>query len=76
MKFPWSKSPEILELQKENEEMKRAIEANQPVVDEAVRRTDNHFIQAEEMTRDIARRIPAETALLRDLEEGWGLRHG
>ncbi len=76
MRFPWTKSPEILELQKENEEMKRAIEANQPVVDEAVRRTDNHFIAAEAMTRDIARRMPEENALLRDLEEGWGLRHG
>ena len=76
MRFPWTKSPEILELQKENEEMKRAIEANQPVVDEAVRRTDNKFIAAEEMTRDIARRMPEENALLRDLEEGWGLRHG
>lgn len=46
------------------EETKRSIEATQPILDEAVKRTNNSYIAVEEETRVAA-------ALIRDLDDGW-----
>jgi hypothetical protein len=51
----------------EIEENRREIEATKPIVDEAVRRTNERYVARERETR----RAQLEVALIRDLEGAW-----
>jgi hypothetical protein len=65
MRFPWSKR--LRAVQEEAEEAKRSIEATKPILDEAVRRTNDSYIAVETETR----RVRLELALIHDLDGGW-----
>lgn len=70
MRFPWSRKrqPEVVKaVQQEAEEAKRSIEVTKPIVEEAVKRTNDSFVAVEEETRQAA----IELALLKDLHRGW-----
>jgi hypothetical protein len=54
-------------MRREIEETVKNIEATQPIVDAAIRRTDEKFIEVEEKTR----RARLDLALIQDLEIGW-----
>lgn len=60
-------SEEIKSTWREIEADKREIAETKPIVEEAVRRTNQSFIDVERATR----RASLEVALLRDLNEGW-----
>lgn len=64
MKLPWVKPAKIRELEQEAEQMRHAIEATQPILDEAVKRTNDTYIAVEAETRQAA-------ALIRNLKKGW-----
>ena len=80
MRFPWLKRkappPQIVELQAEIDEAGRSIESLKPVVEEAIRRTNESYIAVEQKTERAKRRVSIEYAFIRDLEEGWGKNHG
>lgn len=64
MKLPWTKPPKVRELEQEAEQMRHAIEATQPIVEEAVRRTNDSYIAVERETRQAR-------SLISDLKKGW-----
>lgn len=77
MRWPrwWSrraKRRKVRELTAEIEQDKREIAETRAIVDEAVRRTNDAFIDVEQKTR-LAK---LEVALIRDLSMGWGHHHG
>lgn len=67
---------EVQRLQASIVEGERAIEATKPIVDEAVRRTDDQMYRLRAKTGQASRRVAYQGALLRDLEEGWGQGNG
>ncbi len=74
MRFPWSTRHEpeqVREMKREAEEAKRSIVETEPIVREAVKRTNDTFVAVEEQTR----RASIEVALLRDLHDGWTRNH-
>jgi len=68
--------PEIAALQSVIAENDKAIEATKPIVEEAVKRTDDGFYRLRAKAGVAARRVAYESALVRDLSEGWGRSHG
>lgn len=67
MKLPWTKPPKVRELEREAEQMRHAIEATKPIVEEAVKRTNDSFVAVETETR-------RARSLISDLKKGWNGR--
>jgi hypothetical protein len=67
---------EVERLKESIAETERAIEATQPILDEAKRRTDDQVNRLRAKTGQVTRRVAYQGALLKDLEEGWGRGHG
>lgn len=67
MRLPWAKPKKVLDLEAEAHELQRGIEATQPILDEAVKRTNDTYIAVEAETRQAA-------ALIRNLKKGWNGR--
>ena len=67
---------EITALQSAIVENDKAIEATKPMVDEAVRRTDDGLYRLRAKVGVATRRVAYEGALIRDLTDGWGRGHG
>jgi hypothetical protein len=77
MRWPWSRSRpvdrlnalrrEIEQHRREIEQDRREINETKPLVEEAIRRTNDRYIAVEEARR----RTLIECALIRDLTEGW-----
>lgn len=65
--FKDNKLRELESLKSDVAETERSIEATEPIVREAVRRTNDSFVRVEDETE----RAHVEVQLMRDLAEGW-----